>query len=141
MIQVKFINDAGTITYNQDTDVIEIVFDGAGSYQQYLKSLGIARDMARIYHSHTYLVVCHCFMKVSPAKFMALFLRWLPQFAGNEQSKENQHTSIYLTAATHAISGLQGYFSREGLLSYGDVACYLFESPEAARDFIQVRSF
>lgn len=140
MIRVKFINDAGTITYNQEAGALEILFDGSGNYQQHLKSLNIASDMAKMYSCASYLLSCHCFRKIKPIEFRTMFLRWMQELADNQDIEQSTGVSICLVVAHDAFDLIAEFFSEEGLLIYKDIVCYLFDSLESAYDFLQMKN-
>lgn len=139
MIRVKFINDAATVSYKPEANMLEIIFDGTGNYEQHQKTLNIAKDLADIYRCSAYFLTYRCFTKISPASFSHLLLRWMHALAEPVSKASPSAMNIYLVVAQDALRACSKYFSDEGLLSYGKVVCYLFETPEEVQNFLDLK--
>lgn len=138
MIQLKFVDDTGTVKYNQDLHAIQVIFDGAGNFDQHMRTVHVAENMAKVYQTNSFLLIRQKFSEISPAEFKIFFSTWLSILEA--KTAENRNNDIYRVSLITSGAGflkLSEMFLENSLLEHKNVIFNIFTSRSKASQFLK----
>ncbi|MGK7395839.1 MAG: hypothetical protein ACNS62_14770 [Candidatus Cyclobacteriaceae bacterium M3_2C_046] len=84
----KFMNSLAICRYNQETQTIEIEFNGAGDLNHYRETMKVGLDIAAVNQVSRWLIKKSNFKDLSTAQFFDLIKNWLMIFQNTRPSNK-----------------------------------------------------
>lgn len=138
MIQLKFVDDTGTVEYNQDLNAIQVIFDGSGNFDKHLITVQAAENMSKVYQTQSFLLIKQKFEKISPAEFKSFFSTWLSMLEARPAEKRGRGPfCISLIISGEGFLKLSEIFFEKNLLEYKNVVFNIFTSVNNAYEFLK----
>lgn len=139
MIMLKFVDDTGTVEYCQDLHAVLVDFNGSGNFDQHMRTVQAAENMAKVYQTKSFLLSKEKFAKISPAEFKAIFAIWVTILdVKPTEKKEDGGYRISLVTSAEGFQQLSELLLEEGLQEIKNVSFDISTSKSKAVQFLQI---
>lgn len=141
MIQLKFVDDTGTVEYNQDLHAIQVVFDSLGDFDRHMRIVKAAENMSEVYQTRSFLVVKEKFGSVSPIEFKVFFSTWL-SLLNAKPDAEGCASPFYVSLIISRVGFLPftELFFEKKLMAYKSVFFKIATSSHNACEFLKTKA-